>query len=473
MKRLFVALTAAGLAVNLHASGFMLSGVGAKGLAMGGGGYTASVNGWESIFWNPAGLASDATPSVEVYLSLVSPKASYSPNTGILGYDGPYSMREKVNAKAQIFNIPAFGVYYGSEGSFVDGYGIAFFAPFGLGASFDLYDPPIGYYNTSDTSFQIPEFPEHDWVSDMKITAAWVGVAKNVSEKVSLGISGGPVFASLYFRRVDFVDPALSDSMAVGMPIQYRLWPMDVQLSGSGMGFGMGIGMKYQLNEKITVGLSGRYYNSVELDGQDSVVLYLPRNDYIASRDSALQFLFSGMTIPSFTNGSTVLPLPWSLGLGISYRPSDKFMVGFDVELNGHSSVRTVEVKFDSLVIMNERIYSETLSFYWKNTVKIAAGGAYKAGKFTFRTGFYYEASPIPDSTFTPLIPDTGDKLSFNAGLSVPVGTHIEFSGNVEAIFLSSRDIAPDPSYSYRSHYMPGKYTSFVGAAGASIAYKF
>ena len=473
MKRFLPVLVLLSFANMGYASGFMLSGVGPRGLSMAGGGYRATVAGWDAVFWNPAGLAGTAPTSVELYISVVNPKASYEPNTGILGYDGPYSMRYKVNAKEQLFTIPAFGVYHGGGQGFIDGYGFSFFAPFGLGAAYDLYDPPIGYYITSDTSFYQPEFPKHDWVSDLKITAAWFGVGKQLSDKLSVGLSGGPVFASLYFRRVDFVDPAVSDSMAVSLPIQYRLWPLDVQLSGSGMGFGVGIGAQFKASERLKVGVSGRFYSSIKLDGQDSVVLYLPKNDAIASRDTALAFIFSGATIPSFSNGSTTLPLPWTVGADVAYRVSPKLTVGFGVEVNGHGVLQDVPVNFDSLVIMNERIYAETLRFYWKNTVKLSLGGSYRLGDAELRAGAYYEASPIPDSTFTPLIPDTGDKLSLNFGFTVPMGQHVAVSGNVEAMVLASREVKRAVDYSYRSSNMPGKYASSVTAAGLGLSYKF
>ncbi len=458
----------------LQASGFMLSGVGSEGLGMAGGGYRAAVSGWSSIFWNPSGLANSASSSIELYLSLVLPEGSFEPHTGILGYDGPYSMRYKVNAERQIFKIPAFGVFYSADGQVVDGYGFAFFAPFGLGASYDLYDPPIGYYVTDDTSFVRPEFPEHDWVSDLKVTAAWAGIAKKLSDRLSVGISGGPIFASVYFRKVDFIDPAEVDSNAVNLPIQYRLWPVDVQLSGSGLGAGFGLGIQYKLNDKFSLGFSGRYYAPLKLEGQDSLVVYFPRNDALASMDSAAAFLFSGATMPSFTNGTARLPLPWSVGIGAAYRPSDRLTLGFDIELNGHSVVKYVPIDFDSLVVMDQRIEAETLKLCWHNAVRLSAGASYTLpSAIVLRGGVYFESSPIPDSTFTPLIADTGDKLSLNLGITVPLTANISVSANMEAMLVKSRDVVAESDFSYRSNYLPGKYTSSVKAAGLSLAYKF
>ena len=458
---------------SLHAGGFMLSGVGSRGLGSAGGGYQAVVSGWDAVFWNPAGLANPEPRSVELYFSLVYPRSSFEPHTGILGYDGPYSMRYKVNAEQQVFKIPAFGVYYGSEG-WIDGYGFALFAPFGLGTSFDLYDPPVGYYVTNDTTFEPPQFPQHDWVSDLKVTAAWVGIAKKLTDRISVGFSGGPVFASVYFRRVDFLDPAEMESSAVSLPIQYRLWPLDIQLSGTGIGVGMGFGVQYRAGERLRVGLTGRYYPKLKLEGQDSIVLYLPRNDFIASFDTSLAFLFSGATIPALSNGTAYLPLPWTLSMGMAYEASHNLTLGLSLDLNGHSVVDIVPVEFDSLVLMDNRIEAETLKLHWQNTLRISAGASYRfPSSVVIRGGLYYESSPIPDSTFTPLITDTGDKLSVNAGMTLPITSNIEISGNIEAIIVDRRDIKADSDYSYRSNYLPGNYNSFIGAGGLSLKYKF
>ncbi|MDI6850969.1 MAG: hypothetical protein QMD82_03410 [bacterium] len=102
----YLSLTAL-LATILHAGGFALSGVGVRAQSMGGA-FRAVADDWSTLFWNPAGLAYITESQLAINGLGVRPFNSYEPNTGILGYDGPYTLREKVNAHPQNFYIPAF-----------------------------------------------------------------------------------------------------------------------------------------------------------------------------------------------------------------------------------------------------------------------------------------------------------------------------------------------------------------------------
>ncbi|MCD6132484.1 MAG: outer membrane protein transport protein, partial [Candidatus Hydrothermae bacterium] len=171
------------ITTTLQAGGFALSGVGSRAIGMAGA-FRSISDDWTAIFWNPAGLTQTGY-SINLSGIFITPYASLEPNTGILGYDGPYTMRYKVSAKEQNFIIPSFGLitpYEIKEGRLAFG----FFVPFGLGSKWDLYDFPMGYYNTEDTTFTPPEMEKYDWQSDIKVFAFYMGISKRFG-KASLG----------------------------------------------------------------------------------------------------------------------------------------------------------------------------------------------------------------------------------------------------------------------------------------------
>ncbi len=458
------------------ASGFKLSGVGPVGLSIGGGGANAFITDWSSIYWNPAALAYSRPHTANIGLTNVLPFSEYQPQTGILGYDGPYSMREKVRTKYQEFLIPSLGFTFGSVGP-LDGTGFALFVPFGLGTSYDLYDPPIGYYLSYDPdSFAPPQFPKYDWESSIQVVAAWVGVAKEVSNGLSIGLAAGPTFASMKFRKVKFIDPALIDTQAARLPIQYRLFPIDTYIEGKSTSFGLGFGIRYEPVEKLTIGFSGHYYLPVELSGDATAALYLPRNDTLVSMagdDPNVALMFSGRVMESRGTFDATFKLPYDISLGLAYEVSPKLLIGLGAEYTFHSVFDIVEAEFEDLSIMEQPIERDTIKAYWKNTLKLSAGAQWDLGGAHLRFGVYYEGSPIPDSTFTPLIPDTGDKLSFNIGSDLQITRNLTLFAHYEYIYMPDKEVARDANYSYLSPNMPGKYAANVNAVTLGLGYAF
>ncbi len=263
----------------LTAAGFSLSGVGTKGLSMGGA-YRSVVSDWSSIFWNPAGLAAVEMNEISLTGTFISPLSSYVPHTQIPGYDGGYPMRYRVNAKSRLFVLPQIAYVMNADFLSSTKFGVALFTPFGLGASWDLYDPPIGFYERGYTPPKA--FPEHDWESDISITCAYAGFARKFGP-LSIGLSGGPLFGSISLRKVRLYDPVTVDTSLYSLPVQFRYFPIDTRFDGSGVSFGLNFGIKLEPLKNLTLGLSGRYYSPVKLTGDVNSAIYFPKNSVLES----------------------------------------------------------------------------------------------------------------------------------------------------------------------------------------------
>jgi len=111
----------------------------------------------------------------------------------------------------------------------------------------------------------------------------------------------------------------------------------------------------------------------------------------------------------------------------------------------------------------------------WDNTVRFSAGVEYWLREaFALRAGYFFDPSPIPDETFSPLIPDMGDKNSFNIGAALDV-RNVEISYNFEYISFADRNITQlsDVNNDGAFDNYPGLFKSSLYASHISLTYRF
>jgi long-chain fatty acid transport protein len=88
----------------------------------------------------------------------------------------------------------------------------------------------------------------------------------------------------------------------------------------------------------------------------------------------------------------------------------------------------------------------------WKNTFTAGIGGDWKfADHWTARAGYQYYMSPVPDSTFSPTIPDANQNV-FTTSLQYSWGRHA-IEGAYGGIFYEDRHIDNGPAYPFNGTY--------------------
>jgi long-subunit fatty acid transport protein len=94
--------------------------------------------------------------------------------------------------------------------------------------------------------------------------------------------------------------------------------------------------------------------------------------------------------------------------------------------------------------------------------------------KLAVRGGYFFEKSPIPNSTFNLLIPDVGDKNSINVGLSYRINS-IELGYDYQLVLYKKRDFQDlqDVNGDGRYDNMPGIYKTIYHCSGLSFTYHF
>jgi long-chain fatty acid transport protein len=456
----------------LLGAGFALSGVGPQALSMGGA-FRGIANDWSALFWNPAGIADQVKPTIGFNGTFAVPHASIVPRTGILGYDGGYTLRYRVNAKERVFTIPSGGFTTNISLLGGMGVGISFFVPFGLGASWDLYDPPIGFYPEDFTPAK--EFPKHDWESDINVVAAFFGIGKAITPNLYIGAAGGPVYGKVKLRRVNLFDVANLDTAALGVPVQFRLLPIDVLMDGNGYGYGGSFGILFKPMENLSIGLSGRVYKSLNLDGDADLAIFFPKNEYLEATTGDT-LLFSGLVLETSSKVKTSFNLPSNVGIGIAYKPTDDLLFALDIDWTGWEKLKRIPIEFDGYDFFGQPLEDDTLVEDWESTWRYSFGIAYTPSEIlTLRIGFYLDQTAVPDETLGPLIPDIGQKVSLNLGLTYTLYESLKLDFHYEFLRAKQRNVDRfyDVDLDNDVDNFPGDYSLSLDAVSIGMRYSF
>jgi len=465
------------LPLRLKAGGFALEGVGPRALSLGGA-YRSLAQDWSAIYWNPAGLAFAERPSLTLSSAFVSPFSSVILKTGLLGYDGGYLMKYRISSAPQTFPIPSFGgvlpfKYYTSWGV-----GVSLFVPFGLGAKWNLYDPPIGFY---EPGFEPdPPFPEHDWKSKMEVLSLFAGFAGKIGEHISLGVAFGPAWISADLQRVNLMDIAEFDTAAYYGPVQYRYLPLIVHVKGSGQTYGASGGIMISLlQDRLRFGFSLLTYRSADLSGDYNLDLYLPKNSAIAEQlsDPVEQALFSGNVMHSEGDAKVSLSLPVVMGGSVSYKITPRWLLAVGAEKTSWSVLKDIPLDFQGgYDPMGQPLQNDSLPMRWKDTWRFGGGVEYTPSPIVaIRVGATYDETPIPKETFTPLLPDISKKLGFDIGVRYRIKGRYIFEARYEFLRANKTTITDleDVDGDESPDNLPGVYTLSVDSFEFGITWEF
>jgi len=165
------------------------------------------------------------------------------------------------------------------------------------------------------------------------------------------------------------------------------------ELSGKALSLGYNVGIHYDLNKKLSVGITYRSRINMNLKNNES--------------DSTLAVF----TVPSSLdanfpdgrfNGS--LPLPSVTTLGLAYKPNDKWQIVLDINYVGWKAYDTLAFDYEQ----NTSSLLDTKSpRNYKNIFAFRGGAQYKAhSKLDLRLGGGFGFTPVPDASVTPETPD-------------------------------------------------------------------
>lgn len=206
-----------------------------------------------------------------------------------------------------------------------------------------------------------------------------------------------------------------------------------VNLKGdAGIRFGFNVGAMFDINEKLTVGLSYRSKVMARVKEGEISLSYANENDLknvllpkingLIEKAGAMgielpENLKHGIGIPPLDQGTFAaeLPLPDNWSVGLTYRPTNRWIVSGEVQFVGWGAYETLAIEFspsplDSYNLVAKKCYQN--SRIYRLGTQFAA-----TNRFDLRMGVYFDESPVKDDFLNPETPSM-DKFGVTAGLS-------------------------------------------------------
>jgi long-chain fatty acid transport protein len=202
-----------------------------------------------------------------------------------------------------------------------------------------------------------------------------------------------------------FVITTGSFSLRKGIPVQNLAAEYgEGNLKGNALGNGFNTGI-YFASGKLSAGISYRSSVNAKVD-EGNATFSVP---------GYLEQFFPD------TKFSASIKLPSVLSLGLGYKLSNKISLAADVNWVGWSSYDSLRINFET---NTEKLEDISSARQYEDVFIYRLGAEYFLNnKLTFRAGFYYDISPVPDGYLTPETPDS-DRIGATAGASFNLKNH-------------------------------------------------
>lgn len=181
--------------------------------------------------------------------------------------------------------------------------------------------------------------------------------------------------------------------------------PASVNLNGkSKIAFGYNVGAQWDINSQWTVGASYRSKVKMTVEKGDARVSYT---------GVAEQMLSPVLDNLNSTNFKASLPCPYVFTAGVAYKPTDRWTVEFDAQLNGWKTYKTLSIEFDNLADFDQHIaknYHNSMTYHlgtqWATTDRL-----------DLRAGLMIDTSPCDKDLYNPETP-AQTRISPSVGFS-------------------------------------------------------
>ena len=405
-----------------YAGGYRVSLQGQRGLAMGHTG-VAYVNSAEIAFFNPGGLVHlESKLSISVGGFGVFSDVKYQ-NTEF----GTSSQTDSPTGTP----LYLYAAYKLSEKSSV---ALAVYTPYGSRV----------------------EYPT-DWsgshlVNSIELSAIFIQpiFSTKLTENVSFG--GGPILAigGVNFNRN--LTRSLTDENGNRS---------NVEVDASGVkGYGFSVGGYAKFSDKWSFGVNYRSRIDIEVEQGEGTATFsnVPNSPLAPTVNGDFDF-------------TATLPLPAEWTVGVTYKPTDKWVLNADVNYAEWDIYNSLDLNFlnpDGSVAL-ESINPRNYQNAW--TLRLGAEYAV-SDKFALRGGAYFDESPVQEGFFSPETP-RNDSFGFTGGFSYNVTQKLAIDASF--LYLAFREVdASYDAYTESGVEAPfaGTYRSSAFAPGLGLSYK-
>jgi long-chain fatty acid transport protein len=436
---------------SLFAGGIALSGIGSRAISMGGA-FRGMADDPTAMYWNPAGLGFIDKSCVSVAGAGIMPTSDFT-----YGGTQPGFKSGTIDAEKKLWLFP--NVFAVKAGACKLHYGLGVYVPYGLGAEWAAFDLPTTWVNGTTPLTWAGDFPAKQFKSSIGIVDIHPTVSYKLMDNLSAGLGVSVQYGMFEINK-------LNPNSITGLGTSYYL-PTFVELKGSGIGYGANLGLMYKPMANLSIGVSGKMPSKIDLKGDATLTTYI--NNVIAA----------GLGAPGplnkvhKTDVTSTLNLPGDFGIGLSYKINPAWTVNGDFAYTMWDTLDKLVIEFDTPLITGTptapvTVSKSTMNLEWENTMRVSLGTQYWLGAANaLRAGFFYDQSPIPDSSVNPTFPDISDKMSGNIGYTRVFGA---FSADLsfEHIMFSEREITDQTPDN-----LIGKYNTAINAFNFALNYNF
>ena len=218
---------------------------------------------------------------------------------------------------------------------------------------------------------------------------------------------------------------------------------VSAKLSGNAnVAVGVNAGILWDINDHWSLAMSYRSRMNMKVDRGRAVMNIAP--EAAALIEQLGQLSSNTQLIPALDKGTfhTELPLPTTVTWGVSYRPNARWQMAVDLQWIGWSAYKDLNVAFNETELGIKDIYSVK---NYSNTLSARFGAEYRALNWlTARAGIYFDESPVDSNYLNPETPSM-TKIAYSLGAS----------------FQLARSLALDLSYCYVSSADPERTGSY------------
>ena len=356
---------------------------------------TAEAADASTLFYNPSGLTHLETHQISGAVNLVMPHIDYS--EGKASYIGTNTaVSGKTSGTITDSVVPAPHVYGAYKLNDRVTLGLGVYVPFGSSTEYDR--DSVLRYNMNQLG--------------LTTIAVEPVVAFKATEDHSFGAGLIAQHSSAELRKyADF-------GRAAGRPGQADGY---AKVKGSDWGFGYHLGWLWNVNDRVRVGVNYRSKVSHNLSGTAnwSFDNSNPSSLFNTPMGAPLQQSIRNNGYAASENASVKIITPESLSLHGMFRANSKLNLFGDITWTRHSRFNRAELIFEnSKAAVNGRSDRTVITPNWRNTYKLALGGAYQYSEpLQLRAGLAFDQSPVRDAqSRLNTLPD-GNRIWYSAGV--------------------------------------------------------
>jgi long-chain fatty acid transport protein len=409
-----------GTAATGMSEGFRNPTIGTSDLGQSGG-RIADVNDPTAVQQNPANLVGVTNIQAEVTPSVVYISADF--HSSVVPQSATTADPWKLLPNAFV-SVPL------KNDRLVAGFGLS--SPYGLGSEWEQGSPAFKPY-TGVLRYQMP------YSSELQTINLNPTLSCRLLDHLSLGVGLDAMWSSLTLKQYypSFLLGGAGDS--------------SLGADGDGWGWGGNLGLTWDITEHQRLAVTYRSPMDIDYSGRFTV-------DNIAAAEAA-----RGVT-PSSSFSSTV-NFPTIVGAGYELEVTDKIHLETDFEWLEFSRFKSLDVNAGNNSVLYSLLgRSSAIPQDWHNTFTAGIGGNWQfAEHWIVRCGYQYFESPVPNSTFSPTIPDANQNVA-----TIGIGwksKHHSLEASYGLDFYNDRHIsnnqnpAFDGTYSFNVHLLSFGYT--------------